>query len=149
MFSYISSFFYSKPLENAIIDTDLDVKNKHIIEETNDILQKPRLFEHNKKNGFFTETIETKIRNSDGQLVQDYCEIYEGEWYNDMKHGKGKLEITSIDECNNKKIIYDGQFIANNKHGYGILKVDDQEPIKGVWFDDKLLEIGKKRELRN
>ena len=143
MFSYISNLFYGKSSDNLLVvpkDLEKPFKNQHIIDETNHLLSFPRLLESNKKNGIFTEIIETKVRNIDGQLIQDYCETYEGEWYNDMKHGKGILEITAIDERNLKKIIYEGQFITNHKHGFGILKINDDKPIKGVWFNNILLE---------
>ena len=152
MFSYISNLFYGKSSDNvSVVTQDLEnnynhlgkekiFKNQRIIDEANHLLSLPKLLENNKKNGFFTEIIETKTRNIDGQLVQDYCETYKGEWYNDLKHGKGILEVSSIDEGNCKKTVYEGQFVGNYKHGFGIFKVNDEKPIEGVWFNNKLLE---------
>ena len=145
MFSYISSLIYGNPEEHCCTCDDLNentvtFKNQQIIDNVNQILSSPKLIDPTKRNGYFTETIVTKVNDSDNLIITDSVEIYAGEWYNGLKHGVGRLDTVTINENGMKKILYEGQFICNQKHGSGKLWIDDNKPIEGIWISNKLLE---------
>ena len=93
MFSYISSLIYGNPEEHCCTCDDLNentvtFKNQQIIDNVNQILSSPKLIDPTKRNGYFTETIVTKVNDSDNLIITDSVEIYAGEWYNGLKHGE-------------------------------------------------------------
>ena len=98
----------------------------------------------NKSNIYEYITI-TTIKNSNGNIIEEYHENYVGTLYNNKKHGNGKLIIIKM--VNNTPYItsiYEGQFICNFKHGKGVMTTinnDNQqkEIITGIWINDNLL----------
>lgn len=59
-------------------------------------------------------------------------DIYEGEWENDKKNGKGRLEHI------NEGIVYIGEFIEDKKTGKGRLYSKKKDEIyEGEWANDK------------
>lgn len=71
-----------------------------------------------------------------------YCytsgNIYEGDWKNDIKEGKGVLTFSTGD-------IYDGNWLTNKRDGYGIYIYNSGDRYYGVWKGDvKRCESKKK-----
>jgi len=56
--------------------------------------------------------------------------LYEGEFLNDKRHGKGKL-------YNDGKIKYDGEYLNGKKHGNGKLYLKNELIFEGEFKDDK------------
>ena len=88
-------------------------------------------FKEDKKCG--SGNLEIKYTDEFGTHEEDY----DGEFFNNLKHGEGKLMSKLID--NEFKIhyeIYVGQFVSNMKHGTGQL-ITENKIIKGMWIENK------------
>ena len=55
--------------------------------------------------------------------------MYEGQWLNDEKHGKGK-------EMYNDGATYDGRFHEGARHGAGVLTYANRDVYDGEWDMD-------------
>ena len=70
----------------------------------------------------------------------NYEEDYTGDFYNNLRHGQGKLMTKIIDDKSNINYeIYIGQFVSNMKHGSGQLVTEDKI-IKGLWIENKFIQ---------
>ena len=65
-------------------------------------------------------------------ILQRVNRIYEGEWKNDMRDGKGVLTSTMTGN-----VIYDGQWRNDLPNGYGRAKFTDHTSYEGEWKDGK------------
>lgn len=59
-------------------------------------------------------------------MVWPTGEKYEGEWYEDKKHGTGTYYYSNGS-------VYSGDFINDTPHGYGEFKKGDDKVYKGFW----------------
>lgn len=75
--------------------------------------------------------------NTEGGWVN----VYEGEFTNNLFHGKGKLS-----ERNNT-VVYMGSFKDGGSHGHGSCNFENGEEYVGEWFQDKRHGFGVSRNL--
>lgn len=59
---------------------------------------------------------------------------YNGEWHNDMKHGKGTLVYA---ESPSTKMIYEGDWVKDRKEGSGRMQYSNHDEYFGQWKNDK------------
>lgn len=69
--------------------------------------------------------------------IADSASIYEGDFVNDMKHGKG------IYKWGNSGNTYKGDYNKNKRHGYGTFIWLDGTIYEGYWTNDKMHGKGK------
>ena len=74
----------------------------------------------------------------------NHTEIYNGEFFNNLKHGRGKL-ITKMQDNSFKTIctIYVGQFVSGYRHGEGEL-ITDKNITQGIWLNDNIMKLNTK-----
>ena len=60
--------------------------------------------------------------------------LYEGEWRNDLKEGRGRMVFANGDE-------YEGEWLDNKRHGRGRQKSGSNgEVVEGLWALDEIIE---------
>ncbi len=77
---------------------------------------------------FFGKTENGKA-NGFGIGIFDSKGIYEGEWRDNVRHGKGRYVWANNDT-------YEGDFQNGNRHGYGVYTFASGEQYRGEWRDD-------------
>ena len=97
-------------------------------------------------------------KNGKGKIVYKDGAIYDGDWLNDNRHGRGKYVFQKYvyegdwlnDKANGKgKIvskdgnIYEGDWLNNNRHGKGKYVFKDGNIYEGDWLNDKANGKGK------
>ena len=75
-------------------------------------------------------------RNGKGKMTYEDGEIYEGAWKDDLMDGKGKMTYKNGD-------IYEGDFEYNQHHGKGKMIYEDGDIYEGEWKDDLINGKGK------
>ena len=80
---------------------------------------------------------EYEIKKGKGKFVYPNGDVYDGEWKNDKRHGKGNNEnnIGILNLMKGDK--YDGEWKEDLKEGYGIYYYLDGSKYEGNWKDDK------------
>jgi hypothetical protein len=73
------------------------------------------------------------LKHGKGNLYKDEQLIYEGEFKNDLKHGKGKYYIKG-------KLNYDGEFKNDLKHGKGKGYIKGKLTYEGLWVYDTFIK---------
>ena len=63
-------------------------------------------------------------------MIYKNGDIYEGEWYEEKKHGKGKMRYADGD-------IYYGNWDEDKKHGRGKMTYKNGDIYDGEWVNDK------------
>lgn len=58
--------------------------------------------------------------------------VYEGEFKNNMLHGKGKFFFAAEGHC------YEGEYVEDTKEGQGIFKWADGREYRGGWRKGKM-----------
>ena len=59
---------------------------------------------------------------------------YEGDFQNDSKHGKGKIQLTNGE-------VFEGSFINDSIEGEGIYYPMNSQPLHGTWTDNMLIKM--------
>ena len=97
-------------------------------------------FKEDKKCGFGNQQIKNIVDFQNQQIKNiNLEEDYTGEFYNNLRHGQGKLMTKIIDDKSNINYeIYIGQFVNNMKHGLGQLITEDKI-MKGLWIENKFI----------
>lgn len=70
-----------------------------------------------------------KHRHGTGRHI-DGPETYEGEWVDDMMHGKGSFHFAS-------GAMYQGEWFENKFHGYGLYRWADGAVYTGEWREGR------------
>ena len=65
-------------------------------------------------------------------------EIYRGEWMNNQRSGKGRLDTAS-----GENEYYDGEWANDKKNGFGTFYYGNGNTYEGLWMDDKKEGPGK------
>ena len=76
--------------------------------------------------GTFSGSISSGLFRMKGQELKNNKTIYDGDWYNNKRNGKGTLIM-------NDDLVYDGNWIDNLPHGKGVLKKNNQVIYDGEW----------------
>ena len=63
--------------------------------------------------------------------------VYEGEWTNGLRHGKGKIIFTKTDLDKQYISEYEGYYIKGFKQGYGKYLYPSGNYYEGEWKYDK------------
>ena len=103
-------------------------------------------FEYGERSGEGEETFSDKSRykggynngerNGMGVLFSpDGSELYRGEWYDDLRHGKGLL-LHHRQEGSTWEGSYEGDFNYDTLSGNGRYTYTDGTSIEGQWLDD-------------
>ena len=87
------------------------------------------------KNGSGKMTSWPKGTEHNDEWVEDMM-IYDGEWVNDKRTGKGRYTWPSGD-------FYEGEWNNDNAHGYGIMKSSNGNIYEGEWKNGKKDGKGK------
>lgn len=78
------------------------------------------------------------LRHGKGKLIFCNGDFYEGEFFRDLYHGKGKLFI------NEDSILYEGDFFEGKKQGKGFLRSFNKETYyEGEFYNDNKEGFGK------
>ena len=114
--------------QNQNSNTNNRVENKPVKIETLSDLE-------NKKN---TSSDENQKEIKNGFLKVDYGNglVYEGEWFNNKKDGKGKMTYKGGG-------YYDGEWRRDKKNGNGIMKYNDGTSYEGGWKENEKEGSGK------
>ena len=64
-----------------------------------------------------------------GKFLYENEHIYEGDWLNDLRHGKG------IFICNKNCAKYEGEFLNDERNGIGFETSSDGTVKKGEWVN--------------
>lgn len=87
-------------------------------------------------NGKYTGNRLDGKKTGTGTYVWNNGNIYEGEFSEDLMHGKGKLYIVG-------KGTYEGEFVEGKKSGQGTFNFTNGDTYKGAWLNDKMEGEGK------
>lgn len=87
-------------------------------------------------NGKYTGSRVNGKKYGTGTYVWANGNTYEGEFSDDLMHGKGKLNIIG-------KGTYEGDFVAGKKSGQGTFVFANGDIYTGSWLDDKMNGDGK------
>jgi len=79
---------------------------------------------------------ETNERHGKGRAELPNGDIYDGEYENGKRHGKGVYKFKK------SKARYDGAYADNKKHGEGTFYYPDGSIYKGSWAEDKRTGTG-------
>ena len=71
--------------------------------------------------------------------LEDYWVYYEGEWREDVKHGKGRVGLTS-------GAVFEGEWKEDVVEGWGRVVGVKGEVREGWWRGNKFVGDGKERE---
>ncbi|SCO63976.1 conserved Plasmodium protein, unknown function [Plasmodium berghei] len=100
-------------------------------EDPTKIVHKELIFYNKNKEMFcrYVGNIKNKLYNGKGKLY-DKCNslIYDGDWLNSEKNGKGKLLFKYF----NIWYLYEGEFYRDEIVGKGIISLIDKEYVKGI-----------------
>lgn len=65
-----------------------------------------------------------------GRMYYEDGSVYEGEWYDDKRHGQGMFRTADENR-------YEGEWQDDKKHGHGkYYFLDKGQVYEGVWFED-------------
>jgi hypothetical protein len=70
----------------------------------------------------------------DFDFVGEFWVKYEGDFYNDKKHGRGTVYFFNND-------IFFGTFVNDMADGDGNLQFNDRSVLMGIWKENKLIKI--------
>lgn len=77
--------------------------------------------------GHYVGEMQNGKRNGKGHFLYENGNIYDGEWRDDLKHGKGTYTWTGRGDA------YEGQWKDNKRHGRGKLTLTDGSIYNGEW----------------
>lgn len=103
---------------------------------------------HKKDNFIYQGFFKEDKRSGYGWLEIKYTddfgthqETYEGLFYNNLRHGKGKLTSKLVDNSfKTINEIYVGQFVADEKNGSGEL-ITENNILRGIWINNKYINL--------
>ena len=70
------------------------------------------------------------VLNGHASYTYSNGDVYEGEWCNDLREGRGKTMYAS-------GAVYEGQFSADKKHGHGMYSHASGDSYSGEWSQGK------------
>jgi len=85
--------------------------------------------------GGFKGALSSENFHGIGEFYVDGKKIYEGEWLNGEKSGKGTYYSQFSDGSNSK---YQGEWLNNKKNGKGVLYNDGKKYYEGEWENDQM-----------
>ena len=91
----------------------------------------------NFKDGLYEGIIINGKREIKGIMKYKNGSIYEGQWKNDKRHGRGLYTTQNYNNPNVKGILYEGEFNNDKIEGYGIGKYSSGDKYEGEWKNNK------------
>ncbi|MBR4244251.1 MAG: hypothetical protein IKQ14_02515, partial [Candidatus Methanomethylophilaceae archaeon] len=89
------------------------------------------------KDGLYEGIIINGKREIKGIMKYRNGSIYEGQWKNDKRHGRGLYATQNYNNPNIKGILYEGEFNNDKIEGYGIGKYSSGDQYEGEWKNDQ------------
>tara|TARA_B100001093_G_scaffold370448_1_gene355423 strand:+ start:239 stop:1579 length:1341 start_codon:yes stop_codon:yes gene_type:complete len=83
-----------------------------------------------KNNGIYDGEFLNNKKHGKGKMIYENGEIYDGEWFGDIINGLGKMTFKSSD-------VYTGNFVNNKIHGKGRIDYKNGDNYEGMWVDNK------------
>lgn len=91
--------------------------------------------------GTFSGSISSEFSRLNGKEIKNNQVIYEGDWYHNKRHGKGKLKISD-------DLVYEGEWKGNLPNGHGTL-TKEGHIFNGEWTNGYFIpESIESNELR-
>ena len=76
------------------------------------------------------------VPHGEGKLTYDDESVYEGEWVNDMRYGRGVMTFAPSGD------VYDGEWVNDVMSGHGIMTYKDIGVYTGKWENDEKNGLG-------